>query len=188
MLLFYPILLFLSGWWLSIGLVPENKIFVIAILGFSIGILADLVLVWKKLTKIYEINIGLVIIIYLFYSICILGFFMGVPIFNLILGIIAGFFVGRRLKYSNLDNEEFNRSSRNTSIFTTAVILVISAISAFLALKDPLDTARNLQGMLGIQAFIITTPMIIVLIIVGGTTLAILQYCLTKFMAQIAYR
>jgi len=183
-----PILLFLAGWWGSISLVPENTIFIIALIGLTAGVVIDILFLQKWLRNIYNTNLRLLIIIYLFYSICTFGFFMGVPIFNIIPGIMAGIFIGRRLYLGKKSMNETKYYIKKTCIFTTAVIIAISAASAFLALKDPIDTAGNLEGMFNIKSFQINTEMIIGLIIIGGLVLAASQYWLTKISAIITFR
>lgn len=178
-----PIFLFLAGWWSSIGLVSDNLIFVIALTCLSLGIVIDIVFLKKWLRNVYITNFKLLVIIYLFYSICTFGFFMGVPVFNLMLGIMAGIFVGRKSYHDKKSINEVRFNIKKTSIFTTVVILTIALASAFFALRDPMDTARNLEGMFHIQSFSITTQMIISIIVIGGFVLALSQYWLTKTAA-----
>lgn len=182
-----PILLFLAGWWSSIGLVSDNLIFVIALIGLSLGIIIDILFLKKWLRNVYNTDLKLLIIIYLFYSVCTFGFFMGVPIFNLMIGIAAGVFVGRKSYFKKESINKAKCSIRKACNFTTAVIIIISLASAYFALKDPMDTARNLEGMLNIKSFSITTEMIIGIIIIGGFILALSQYWLTKKAALIAF-
>ena len=178
-----PIFLFLAGWWSSIGLVSDNLIFVIALTCLSLGIVIDILFLKKWLRNVYNTNWKLLIIIFLFYSICTFGFFMGVPVFNLMIGIMAGIFVGRKLYHDKKSINEVRCNIKKTSIFTTVVILIISLASAFFALRDPMDTARNLEGMFHIQSFSITTQIIIGIIVIGGFVLALSQYWLTKTVA-----
>lgn len=183
-----PISLFLAGWWSTIGLVPENTIFVFALIGLTSGIIIDILFLRKWLRNIYKTGLKLLVIIYLFYSVCTFGFFMGVPVFNLLPGILAGIYTGRRLNHNSRNKSETEISIKNACIITTSAIVLISAAAAFFALKDPMDTARNLEGMFNLKSFTITTEMIIGLILTGGTVLAISQYWMTKKAALFAFR
>ncbi|NTU88741.1 MAG: hypothetical protein HGA54_02385 [Actinobacteria bacterium] len=181
-----PILLFLAGWWSSIGLVPEHLIFVFASIGFGLGIVIDIVFLRKWLKDIYSINPIVLVLVFLFYSICTLGFFMGVPLFNLIPGAIAGIYMGRRLPHTATNAQDGERIIKDTGMTTAIVMLMICACSAFLALKDPMDTALNLEGMFN-TSFSITTEMLIAVIVIGGIFLVTFQYWLTKRAALRAY-
>jgi len=178
-----PIFLFLAGWWSSIGLVSDNLIFIIALTCLSLGIVIDILFLKEWLRNVYNTNWKLLIIIFLFYSICTFGFFMGVPVFNLMIGIMAGIFVGRKLYHDKKSITQVRCNIKKTSIVTTIVIVTISLASAFFALRDPMDTARNLEGMFHHQSFSITTLMIIGIIVIGAFVLALSQYWLTKTAA-----
>lgn len=182
-----PIFFFMAGWWGSIGLVPENLIFIIAIIGLVLGIVLDFLFLKKQLKNVYETDRKILIIIYLFYSIGMFGFFMGVPIFNLMIGILAGMFIGRRSYQKKEGSEKFGNEIRKTCVFTTAVMIAISMTSAVIALKDPLDTARNLEGMFNQRVYSITRTMILLIIVLGGFLLALAQYLLTKVAGTVAY-
>ncbi len=112
--------------------------------------------------------------IYFFYSICVFGFFMGVPVFNVALALPAGVFIGASLAHLNLNSIEEKKKVHQALTFTLLVMGLICAASAFLALRDP-TTAANLEGMLRLR-FTVTRPMIVALILVGGSALLLLQW------------
>ena len=74
---------------------------------------------------------------------------MGVPVFNLLLGVPAGFLMGRRLMIFRAGEEHINQLGRWTQVFTTSVLGLFCLASAVLALGDP-STGANLRGMLGL--------------------------------------
>lgn len=179
-------MLFLAGWWGSIGLVAERDIFKIALLGLGLGILIDLIFLKKWVANAFNLNRAILLFIYLFYSICIYGFFMGFPVFNAAMGIVAGLYVGRRMYHQKTDSREFDRNVQVTSVFATAVMAVICLSSALLALSET-NLPAQLEGMFNLN-FEVTWPMIIGIIVLGGTALILSQYWLTRKAASLAFR
>lgn len=173
-----PILFFLLGWWISIPFVPENKIYIYALAGLSIGITLDLIFLKKWIQIGYRLNKFIQILIYLFYTICVFGFFMGVPIFNILNGIIAGIYTGRKVMYEKLEKEKGLKRIRKASIFTTIIILFVSVFSACIALIDP-STGSNLKRMFNLN-FEVTKEMICGVIFFGDLGLVLVQYWVTK--------
>lgn len=182
-----PIFFFLAGWWGSIGRVSDDLIFSIAFIGLGMGIILDILFLKKWLVNVYGIDTKLLAVIYLFFSTCTFGFFMGVPVFNLLVGMMAGFFAGRKSYHKKENRFKAKANIREVSIFTAVVMLLTCISSAFFALRDTMDTARNLEGMLHLGAFSLTTSMLIGIIVIGGIVLVSVQYWLTKKAAIIAY-
>ena len=182
-----PILLFIAGWWGSFRLVPEKRVIIFAIFGLGLGILADALLLRKWLHTPYQTNSKILLLIYLFYSIGSFGFFMGVPVFNLLIGMAAGIFTGRQACLSQDNIIETKHKIAKVSVFTSVIMIIFCILSAVIALRDPIDTARNLEGMFRIQSFMISTAVIIGIIVIGGFLLVFFQYWLTRQAALIAY-
>lgn len=178
-----PTILFLAGWWSSIGLADNEKIFSIALGGLGLGILIDALILKPKLKSIETLKFSTFMIIYVFYSIMVLGFFMGVPVFNMMLGILAGRFMVRVGLYKGYGLNQMKTLIRSTAVFVTVVMIGICLISAWIALVDPLDTAINLQGMLGL-GFTVVPWMVFALVFVGGIGLILMQYYVTLFFAH----
>src|SRR5512142_2633542 len=88
---------FVAFWWISIPFVRESDIFRWALGGLLLGVLLDVFFLRGWIRHADSMNIGVWIAVYMFYSIGLFGFFMGVPVFNLLLALPAGAFVGRRL-------------------------------------------------------------------------------------------
>jgi uncharacterized protein YacL len=70
----------------------EKTIFISALLTFSAGIVISLLIRFILKPDIFKIPVPVLILVYLFYNVCILGFFMGVPVFNLAAGALAGYY------------------------------------------------------------------------------------------------
>jgi len=162
-----PLVGLLGCWWTAYALLPETWIPFIAIAGLLIGILLDFFLVKKVLER--RPSLPFWVAVYLFYSIGVFGFFMGVPVINLALAIPAGFVVGSRLAEENANRQQVRNAAQRTAWFTTGVLAFVCAASAFIALTSS-STASDLRGMLGL-GFEVTRGMIIGLILVGGSTL-----------------
>jgi len=174
-----PIFTFLLFWWSSLPFIKNNKVvMIIAISGLLFGLLIDFIIKHFLGNNYFKISLKVLIGVYIFYSTCLFGFFMGVPIFHPILGIIAGYYWGRRLIFQQANNETIQREIRKVSIFTSLIISLICLLSATIALIDKY-TASNLKGMFNLS-FDITLPMLLGFIIIGGLFLIGFQYWLTK--------
>jgi len=180
-----PILLFLAGWWTSFFFAAERTIFLFSLVGFGIGCITDII-VFEWIKKAYWWKQSVLVMIYLFYSACFFGFFMGVPVFNLAVGAIAGIFMGRRFYHEGIDKEQLKKASASFALFSALVMVLVSIASAYFATRDITDTARNLKGMFRLQ-FLPTNQMIIALIVVGGTGLVLSQYWIAKKLTHWAY-
>ena len=181
-----PIILFLAGWWTSLNFVTDQSMFVFGLIGLGIGCIVDIIFS-RRITKAYWWKQGALAIVYLFYSVCVFGFFMGVPIFNLAVGAMAGVFMGRRFYHLGVARERLHKAATSFGLFAASIMVLISLASAYFATKDIRDTALNLRGMFKLP-FVPTDQMIIVLIVVGGTGLVLTQYWISKRLTQWAYR
>jgi hypothetical protein len=173
----FPITGFIAVWWGIFAISPDRIPFQLSFIGLLIGILVDAVYLKRWVGGAYSINLKIWMAVYLFYSIGMLGFFMGVPIFNVILAVPAGMFMGGRVARQTADSEEVRRMKRNTCVFTTAVLAGVCCISAFVALVDP-NTGSELQSMLGLH-FEVTRSMLAGLIVMGGISLLFMQWWIT---------
>ena len=181
-----PVVGFLAFWWISIPLLPERLIPVSAILGLMIGLTIDIAHLKKWVAQAYDYGLKIWMGIYVFYSVCIFGFFMGVPVFNLVLAIPAGFFIGSKLSHFQAECDEYLRLVRQTCSFTTLVLALFCLVAAVIAISDP-HTGVNLQGMFHL-GFEVTSVMISGIIVLGGTMLLSLQWWITSETIHLAYR
>jgi hypothetical protein len=178
-----PLAGLLGCWWTAYALLPVAWIPFFMITGLLAGILADILLLKKLLDS--RLSWPFWVAVFLFYSIGTFGFFMGVPVFNAALAIPAGFVVGSRLAAENADPLRIRKAVRSTAWFTTAVLALVCAASAFFALVSS-STASDLRNMLGI-GFEITQGMIIGLILVGGAALLALGCGLSIASVRLTY-
>jgi len=178
-----PTILFCAGWWSSIGLADNQEIFSIAFAGLGFGILIDVLILKPWLKSLETLKPWVLIFVFAFYSIMVLGFFMGVPLFNVLLGILAGRFMTRVGLYKKFNSAKMNRLIHSTALISTLILFGICLISAWVALKDPMDTAINLQGMFQL-GFTVTSTMVLGLVLGGGVLLLVLQYVLAVLCAK----
>ncbi len=179
------IICFLAGWWISIPLVPESWIFLYALAGLLVGVLADVLFLKTWVRHAYSLKPMVWMIIYLFYSIGMFGFFMGVPVFNVALALPAGFFIGGWLAHSGADSTRMKKVARHSAVFTTSVLGLICVASATIALASS-STASDLQKMFNLPIQV-TPAMIIGIILGGGIFILILQWWLTLKSVERAY-
>lgn len=174
-----PITMFLAAWWGSVGHIEEQDIFKYALIGFILGLAIDQLFLKKFISDFYRVPTWLSIVIYIFYSICIFGFFMGVPVFNLILGYFAGCYMAGRVKTLAYQQNTIKKITQSTSIFTCCVMFIVCVTSAIIALRDPY-TAANIEGMLNLH-FQLSIFQLLSIIVLGGTGLVIGQYYITNW-------
>jgi len=162
-----PLAGLLSCWSAAYAWLPETWIPFAAITGLLIGVVVDIFMLKKLLER--RLSLLLWVVVFLFYSVGVFGFSMGVPVLNTALAIPAGFVIGSRLAADNADRMRVRKNAQRTAWFTTAVLALICAASAMIALVSA-STASDLRGMLGL-GFEVTQGMIIGLILVGGAGL-----------------
>ena len=179
------IICFLAGWWISIPLVPESRIFLCALAGLLVGVLVDVIFLKAWIRHAYSMKPLVWMAVYLFYSIGMFGFFMGVPVFNVLLALPAGFFVGGWLAHIGADSTRMKNAARHSAIFTTSILALVCVASSAIALASS-STASDLQGMLNLP-FQVTPVMIIGIIAGGGILILILQWWLTIKSVERAY-
>ena len=181
-----PALCFLGCWGISFLFTRNEKIIIIVSLsGLCLGLIIDFLIYYFFKPDIFKLSKPILIIIYLFYNTWLFGFFMGVPVFHLALGIIAGFYWMKRLIYQN-EIKDYKREIYRTSLFTSIVIGVVCLFSAVIALLSE-STPSDLQGMFHLS-FKISMPLLVCFIIAGGLILIIAQYYLTRATMVAAIR
>lgn len=179
----FPILFFLTGWWISLICIDNSLVFLPALAGLLIGILLDCKYLSFWVNRAYHMRKGVLLSIYVFYSVGIFGFCMGVPVFNIFLGVPTGIFIVRQSLFQKLPVEEIRQRIIKASWISVCFLIPVCFASAAIALTDPY-TAENLMGMFRLP-FMVTRGMIIGLILCGGSILIALQYGITTASARI---
>lgn len=179
-----PVISLCIFWWGSY-LLGLDVVFWIA-MGIVLGIILDIFFIRKILSRFYNLGNYSLIALYMVYSVGIFGFFMGVPAFNVVLGASAGLYIGRKMRIKNQTMDVYNREIKKAGRFSSAVLLFICFCSAYLAVTDPY-TGANLKGMLNLS-FEVTSPIIWLIIVIGGISLLLLQNFLLLASGRIAYK
>jgi hypothetical protein len=185
-----PAFLFFAACLIGFLVLPENVIPIVALSMPALGILLDLVFLKRWTSRVYQLNVGVLVFVYCFFSLVVLALCMGVPVFNVLLGLVAGAYVGRKLRHGGAGSDQVRESTRHVSLFAAAVIGAVCFLSAAVAVvspSTPSDLQRTLDMIFGLQ-LAITWRMIAGLILVGGSALILLEYWLTKVAAMMAYR
>jgi hypothetical protein len=188
-----PILSLILFWWIGAGLsisrvlpINESGIPVIALIGLAFGVALDALYLKRWVPRFYDLGLWLIMPLYLFCSLVMLAFFMGMPIGNLVLGSLAGVYIGRRAYYSAEGDTSFTKIAKKMSIFTALITAGESLPFALLSLTEPI-----IQGLIGaltglddqaISGWVGVTIMVVVVI-----GIAILQYLCTNKAAKLAY-
>jgi hypothetical protein len=180
-----PIAGLLLFWWGAYAVLPERWIGPSALTGLSLGLLADFILLKKIGAMACSLGTPFWVAVFLFYTIGVFGMFMGVPIFNALLAIPAGFVVGAKLAARGADRLHVRQAAGRTAWFTAGVLAVICAASAILAWLSE-STASDLQGMLRL-GFEVTPGMILGLIVFGGLGLLALDWGLTVASVRFSF-
>jgi len=175
---------FCIGWWLAFWL--DLDLIVGAVGGAVFGAAADVLALWWLLPRLFTMKWLPLMVIYLLYSVFLYGFFMGVPVFILCMGAVAGWYIGRRSHIGGIGKPAFARLLRRTQLWCAFVLLMACMVSAYIALSDPY-TAGNLEGMLSLP-FTLTRGMIWGTVIAGGSALLLIQALLVRIAAKIFYR
>jgi len=188
-----PVLVFIFFWFFTaavnvfnIAAVSVKLVIVVSFTGLGIGILLDILYLKKWTVNFYNANLKLMMFIYLYCSFVAIAFFMGVPVGNLILGILAGLYIGRKCRYTEESICNFSNSSRKVSIFTAVVIGAVSLPIGLLALTcGERYIAEDLLKIIGLNYSTINGLCLIgVLCII----LMIMQFWFTKCAASRGYR
>jgi hypothetical protein len=156
----------------------ESRALFYVLSGLLLGFLIDIGFLKKWINKRYELPVWFITGIYLFYNICIYGMFMGFPVFNVLLGIMAGYYYGNRIYYNNTLVKKPHNLIQKVSLFTGLIMAVICVASGFIALKCT-GVGMDVQKMLGL-CFEVTKPMLLGTAVIGGILLVWLQVMVTR--------
>jgi hypothetical protein len=180
-----PIAGFLGFWWISYLILPEKWIPLFTIAGFLLGLLADIFILKRLLPRANKMTMIFWMVIFVFYTVGVFGFSMGVPVLNALLSIPAGFVIGARLASEGADMAHIRKMTREATLFTTVILFLVCVASAFFALTSP-STPSDLQGMLGL-GFEVTQAMVVGLIVVGGVLLLAFSAALTAASIRLSH-
>ena len=180
------------------GLVPIAAVFMVAVLFASIafgkeslgpwilwfllpGVFIDVLFLKKWVRNAYIMSAKTIGAMYVFYSVCAIGFFMGIPVGNILLGVFAGIYAGRKASVNNqVQTADY---FKKTAFFTSAVMVLICCLMTLLAIVG---------DMIGYEvevpiSFTLTVPLFWTVVFTGGALLVLLQYWLTRITAKVTF-
>jgi hypothetical protein len=128
----------------------ENNVLYFVFAGLLFGLFIDILILKKLINNGFNLSVWILICIYLFYNVCMFGLFMGFPVFNLIMGVIAGLYFGKKIMYNGILLIERPPIIKRVVAFTGIIMFVICLASGLIAFIDQY-TGKDLQGMLGLQ-------------------------------------
>ncbi len=181
-----PLAGLMAAWWGSYSLLPQAWIPVGTLAGLFAGIAADLFLLKGLVHRTRQLKPIFWAAVFLFYSVGVFGFFMGVPVFNALLAVPAGFVAAAFLVEKSPAPAQLERAARKTAWLTTGMLFLICVASATFALLSS-STPSDLKGMLGLP-FEVTQAMVIGLIGVGGVGLLSFNWILAWGSTRLAYK
>ncbi|MDH3943264.1 MAG: hypothetical protein OEV06_04125 [Anaerolineae bacterium] len=189
-----PFLLFMLFWWAAAGLVltgiapiSERAIAASALLGLVSGIALDIRYLKSWIPQFYHLDNKYLVALYLFCSLLAVAFFMGLPIGNLALGVLAGIYLGRRGKFTGISGADIVSQARRGSFFTAIVTAGEAFPIGLLALEEKL-VLDILQEISALPAAGITGVPGILMVITFVILLGLLQYQLTRWATGWTYR
>lgn len=178
-----PVTLMLVGWWGSLGVFGDGPwIAPSAVGGLLLGLALDFTLLRTWARSLLDLRTPPLAGVALFYSVMIYGFFMGMPVANLIVGIVGGYISGRKAVIGRRRPDAASRDARLVALLATLLLAALCFATAWLALHQP-SIDRELRGMLALP-FTPTMSMIWALILGGGATLLIAEYYATLATAR----
>lgn len=167
---------FVTAWFVSAVLVDEKIVPAIALSGLGAGIIVDIIFLKKWVRKAYQLNSKILAVIYIFYSIGVLGFCMGVPILNFGVGVFAGIYTARKMHHINSGAKECNRNIEKTALFSAIVMMLMCCLTGTWALVGGMIGSRFESPVL---SFTYTVPILAAIVLMGGVILSLLQYWLS---------
>jgi len=188
-----PASLFFLLWWLSAALsishilpTSEGWIGAAAISGLCLGVVLDILYLKRWMSTFYRINMKFMLFGYLLWSAIAVAILMGLPFLNIVLGILAGLYVGRKQHHAQAVRDDFAKTAKKISSFTALVIGTEALFIGILALRE--DTvAKVLGSVTGLQQSAISGPIGMGLVIVMCLVLMVVQYCCTRTAARFAF-
>lgn len=165
-----PVSFFFLGWWFSaiiylIKVFPINSLIMtnLPFICLGIGFIITVSFITNFIKKFYSVDLRLLIFIFLGWSFIVLAFFMGLPVGNLLLGSVAGIYIGRKIYHQNKDNGISNDITIKTAYLTS---FVTAGLSIFVG--------------------ILSSFKYVLLIILVSIILGVIQYFLTRFCIKTA--
>jgi len=160
----------------------EDRVMPYILVGLILAFITDFRYLKDWISKWYELPVWFVTGMYIFYNFTFFGFFMGFPVFNVLLGIIAGYYYGKRITTTDIPEEYYPGIIHKVSIFTGLFMTLICIASGFIGLSGR-GVGSEIQSMLGLK-FEVTRSMLWEITLIGGIILVLVEVLLTRIVMQ----
>ncbi len=178
-----PISLFLFFWWGSLPLLKSDIWIIISSLcGLLIGLILDFTALRGFISSLFTLPLLALSAVLIFYSIVIFGFFMGLPVFNILVGIAGSYIVAKKSVLQKADKHKAEKNVKLINIISATILFLICTAAATLALGEE-TICQQVKGMLNLS-FKVTMGMIWGIILIGGATLLSLQFFISRYVAS----
>lgn len=142
-----PVILFLAGWWGTFLVFGDSRLIPwMALAGLTSGLLLDATMLRGRLGLLYQLSTGAQVAVALFYAFMIYGFFMGLPVPLLIVGVGWGFAASRHRGTARERSERIWLAATGSAL----LMLVACLATAWLAFHEP-SIQPQVRGMLGLS-------------------------------------
>ena len=186
-----PILFCFVGAWFTSAIFFEEKIVIRAALsGLAAGVIFAAIIIRGWVRRAYTMNNKTLAAIYIFYSIILVGFCMGIPILNFPWGMMAGVYIARKMYLAVAGKNEIDKNITKTAVFTAAVMAVICCLMVLIAVLGnvgPDSFDEFFKGLFGVNVKI-TFAEFSLMIFMGACTMVLVQYGLTKVSAKMVLK
>jgi hypothetical protein len=156
----------------------ESRVLFYLASGLLLGLIIDFKFLKGWINKRYELPFWFILGIYVFYNIGLYGMFMGFPVFNVFLGLVAGYYCSQRILFKKIPSEKHYKLINHVSIITGLIMFLICISSGFIALAGE-GVGYDIQKMLGLRC-VIAKSMILGITLIGGISLITFTIALTK--------
>lgn len=147
-------------------------------LGILAGILIDLKFLKYWTINRYSLPIWFVAGIYIFLNLCMFGFLMGFPVFNVLWGALAGYYWGKRMQNMDLPSSKCDALTKKVSAFAAMVMFLICCSSGLIVLSYN-GSGSEIQHMFRL-GFQISKIMLWETVILGGLFLTATTFYITE--------
>lgn len=145
----------------------------------------DIVFLKKWVMNAYKIKGKIFAAIYLFYAVVAIGICMGIPIFHFLMCVAAGIYIARKMLLTEADEQNRKRAFKRMAKFCAAVMALICCLMMLWAIVGQMIGSRVDTPLL---SFTFTIPIFVTVVLAGGATLVLLQYCLANAAARVTFR
>lgn len=147
--------------------------------GLALGVTLDV-------RRFYTVDMKVMTLVCLFCSVIAVASLMGLPAINVMVGTLAGIYIGRREFHIAESEKSVSKKIRNISLFT-AIVTGTEAIPIGLLALNEVWVIERLRRVIGLEAGTAADRCGIVLVAASCVVLMAIQFWCTKTLAWIAF-